>query len=149
MRRTSQDLASLIDIVTRNRSEPYYWLPALHILHTVEGVLSPNGRPHHLLKYIDLDAPGIRFREMLDECHFTGAQRQAILVAWELFNGGDRSQEERAEFHQVVFRLDSANFQAVMDGMLLRTQRDRSGRIQRRLLEWLGSVLEAWEEAGL
>ena len=148
MKRTSQDFARLIDIVTQDRSAPVYWLPPLHILSTVErGMFAVDGPPHHLLRYIDLQLPGIRFNEMLEEQHFTGAQRQAILVAWEFFNGGDK--EERAEFLQLVFRLDSANFQAVMEGMRVRTERDTFDEIRLRLLKRLIDTLRSWEEVGL
>lgn len=86
---------------------------------------------------------------MLAELHFTGSQRQAVLVAWEFFNGEDGREGSRAEFFQVCFRLDAANLRAVMDAMKVRTDRDSGGVIQQRLLNEMFDVLKSWEKAGL
>ena len=147
MERTSNDLASLIKYATTG-SQPLYWLPALHILMTVEpGFLRADGPPHALLSYVT--GTGIDFWTMVEEYHFTGAQRQAILAAWELFNNGAGRDGPHAKFWDVCFRLDKGNFRAVMDGMRVRTGRDLGLRIQRRLLAELLNVLEEWKEAGL
>lgn len=147
MQRTSKALASLIQYATQG-GQPMYWLPALHILMTVEpGFLRADGPPHALLSYVT--GKGIDFRTMLEEYHFTGAQRQAILAAWELFNNGAGRDGPKAEFKGVCFRLDEGNFRAVMDGMRVRTERDPGHRIRRRLLAELLGVLEEWKEAGL
>lgn len=147
MQRSSKNLASLIEYATQG-SQPIYWLPALHILMTVEpGFLRAHGRPHALLSYVT--GKGIDFRTMLEEYHFTGAQRQAILAAWELFNNGAGRDGPKAEFTDICFRLDEGNFRAVMDGMRVRTGRDPGYRIQQRLLGELFDVLREWEEGGL
>lgn len=147
MERSSAALASVIEYATQG-SQPIYWLPALHILKTsVHGLLSTHGDPHPLLKYVSTGA--IDFPTMLGQWYFSDNQRQAVLAAWELFNGGDRRDWPPVAFGRIYFGLDENNFRAVMDGMHVRTERDPGGHIQGRLLRGLLDILEEWKLAGL
>lgn len=176
MRRSSIELSELIEHVSE-KGQDSYWLSALRILLAVErDLLRADGPPHPLLKYIVTPRMegdwgtgewGIHFDDLLRERHYTGAQRQAILVAWALFNTGAEEAERHPPFDDICCRLDSANYQAVVDAMDIRRggslapagvqpvfaeavnqERRRAGAVG-RILETLEIHLEEWRDAGL
>lgn len=176
MRRSSNALSDLIDYASQP-GQVSCWLSVLRILLAVErDLLRTDGPPHPVLRYIETPrieggrGAGrwyIRFDELLQEQHFTGAQRQAILVAWALFNGGPKESERGARFDDICCRLDPVNCQAVVDAMDIcrNRQPSRAGidpafpeavdQVRRRdeavgrVLETLGTHLEEWRDAGL
>lgn len=175
MRRSSIELSELVEHISQ-AGQASCWLSALRILLAVEpDFLRADGPPHSLLQHIVTPRMegdwgtgewGIRFDDLLRERHFTGAQRQAILVAWALFNGGAQEAQRHARFDDICCRLDPANYQAVVDAMEIRRERslapegvqpvfaeevDQERRREQaigRVLETLKSRLEAWRDAG-
>lgn len=177
MRRSSNALSDLVDHASQP-GQASCWLSALRILLAVErDLLRTDGPPHPVLRYIETPrieggrGAGrwyIRFDDLLQEQHFTGAQRQAILVAWSLFNGGAPEAGRPAMFDDICCRLDAAGYQTVRDAMDIR--RGRSSwpadvphlfgeavdqqvrgreRAVGRMLETLGIHLEEWRDAGI